>query len=80
MDEVESFWDSEVIQVCLLLRQKNQIANKFPDFQSCWNLVSRENPGSRLLKSGNYSFQMEVDEFAYYAYNYTLKFVYTQIT
>lgn len=30
MDEVESFWDSEVIQVCLLLRQKNQIANKFP--------------------------------------------------
>lgn len=30
MDEVESFWDPEVIQVCLLLRQKSQIANKFP--------------------------------------------------
>lgn len=62
MDEVESFWDPEVIQVCLLLRQKSQIANKFPGML---NLVSRENPGSRLLKSGNYSFQMEVDKFAY---------------
>lgn len=30
MDEVESFWDAEVVQVCLLLRQKSQIANKFP--------------------------------------------------
>lgn len=29
-DEVESFWDAEVVQVCLLLRQKSQIANKFP--------------------------------------------------
>lgn len=29
MDEVESFWDAEVIQVCLLLRQKSQIANTF---------------------------------------------------
>lgn len=30
MDEVESFWDAEVIEVCLLLTQKSQMAKKFP--------------------------------------------------